>query len=96
MSEQDFFLGVLNNDYYLKSNSKYPTKGLRNPCIVSGFVFRARGHRALQLEARPATAADTPEALDAMRDGAPGVTDNVYIDKANNAKYVVISQLSDI
>jgi hypothetical protein len=95
IDEQAFFMGVMNNDYHLRENPRLNTKGLQNPCIVGNFVFRARGHRDYYLEARPKTAADTPAALDAMREGAPGVTDNVYIDQANNAKYVVITSMSD-
>jgi len=95
IDEQAFFMGIMNNDYHLKTNPRLNTKGLQNPCIVGNFVFRSRGHRDYYLEARPKTAADTPAALDAMRVGAPGVTDNVYIDQANNANYVVITSMSD-
>jgi hypothetical protein len=92
MSLVEFHEFLIAVNYYKKQNSKYDDKGIHNPMIIGDYVVRAIGHRTdLVLQARPKVATDTPEALLAMSD----VTDNVYIDKENDSKYVTINHLSD-
>ena len=86
------FLKILNSSYYEKRDPSYNTMGLTNPCAIGGFVFRTYGARDYVLEARPKTDADTPAALKAMNDD---IARDLYPDKANDAKYVNISELND-
>jgi hypothetical protein len=92
MSLTEFHEFLINVNYRKKQNPSYDDKSLHNPMIIGNYVVRAIGHRTeLNLEVRPKEATDTPEALIAMAN----VEDNVYIDKENHSKYVIINHLSD-
>jgi hypothetical protein len=92
MSLDDFHTFIINVNYYKKKNPKYDNKGINNPMIIGNYVVRAIGHRTgLSLQARPKVDTDTTEALITMAN----VTDDVYIDKENNSKYVNIHSKYD-
>ena len=83
----DFLITV---NYRKKLNPGYDDKGIHNPMIIGNYIVRAIGHRTnVELQVRPKEETDTPEALIKMAD----VTDNVYIDKENDSKYVAINYL---
>ena len=82
------FHEILHNVNYKKQDNNM---GLHNPMIIGNYVVRSIGHRVVELQTRLREPSDTNDALIAMAN----VTDNVYIDKTNNDKYICINRVND-